>query len=224
MHHTNSTHRISRALATLLSIAVLILSTACSVFGVESVEEAPYKSVSNSEPYEIRDYAPLVVVETSVKADRKKAGNQAFGKLFDYISGENEAREKISMTAPVVAESDKASSGEKIEMTAPVTYQKEGEAWRYRFVLPESFTIENAPQPLSPEVSLAEVPAKRVATIRYSGRATTEAQVKNAEKLINWIESQGLEPLSEARWAGYNAPWTLPPFRRNEVLIDISVQ
>lgn len=203
---------------------MVFVATGCSVFGIESVEEAPYQLVQKDEQFEIRDYAPLVVAETKVNASYKQAGNQAFRKLFAYISGENETSESIAMTSPVVAESDVAGEGEKIAMTAPVTSQKEGESWRYRFVLPKSYTLESAPRPLNPDVSLAETEAKRVATIRYSGRATEKAQASNTKKLLDWMESQGLVAQSEPRWAGYNSPWALPWFRRNEVLIDIASQ
>ena len=209
---------------TLLSIIVMsLLSSACTVFGVESVEEAPFELVRKEKPYEIRDYEALVVAETWVNADYKKAGNQAFRKLFSYISGDNEGQTKIAMTAPVIADANSADEGEKIAMTAPVTSQKEGDAWRYRFVLPRSYTIETAPRPTNPDVALTQIPEKRVAIRRYSGRATEQAQLMNVAKLVEWMAAQGLEPLSEPRYAGYNAPWTLPAFRRNEVLIDVAV-
>lgn len=226
MHPSNcATHRLISSLPKLLLAgSVLMFSTACSVFGVESAEEAPYQLVQQEGQFEIRDYQPVVVAETRVNASFKKAGNVAFRRLFAYISGENEAQEKIAMTAPVVAESNNASSGEKIAMTTPVTSQKDGEAWRYRFVLPKDYTLDNAPVPLNPDVTLAQTEPKRVATIRFSGRSTVKAQTENAEALTNWIESQGLVTESEPRWAGYNGPITLPPFRRNEVLIDVSGQ
>lgn len=212
----------SRVPMFLLSSVILVFSSGCSVFGVESVEEAPYELIRKDKQFEIRKYAPLVVVETRVSASYKEAGSMAFRKLFAYISGENEGSEKIAMTSPVIANEE--NSGESIAMTAPVTSQKEGDEWRYRFVLPQSYSLDNAPRPLNPDVSLAEVPEKQVASLRYSGRSTRKAQVKQAETLGNWIASQGLVMQSEPRWAGYNPPWTLPWFRRNEVLIDISSQ
>lgn len=208
----------------LLTPFVLIITSGCSVFGVESVEEAPYQLVFKEGQFEIRDYAPQVVVETRVNASFKEAGNEAFRKLFAYISGENEASEKIAMTSPVIAEVKNSESGETIAMTAPVTAQKDGESWRYRFVLPQTYSITSAPLPLNDDISLVETAPARAATLRYAGRASVKKQSENAEALINWIKSQGLESRSEPRWAGYNPPWTLPPFRRNEVLIDVSSQ
>ncbi|MFT5047969.1 MAG: hypothetical protein ACI8UP_004969 [Porticoccaceae bacterium] len=116
-----------------------MFSMACSVFGVESVEEAPYQSFLKSNEFEIRDYAPYVVAQTRVETTYGEAGNTAFRKLFAYISGENEANTKIAMTAPVIAESRKAKSGEKISMTAPVISEQDGESWVFRFVLPENY-------------------------------------------------------------------------------------
>ena len=221
---TSSTDTTSRFFKLFISSVVLVFSSACTVFGVESVEEAPYQLVQKEKQFEIRDYAPIVVAETRVKATFKEAGNKAFRKLFAYISGENQASEKIAMTSPVIADTQNNGSGESIAMTAPVTSQKDGDEWRYRFVLPQAYSLDNAPQPLNPEVTLAEVPAKRVASLRYSGRTTAIKQSEQAKALDNWIVSQGLVAQSKPRWAGYNAPWTLPWFRRNEVLIDVSSQ
>jgi len=205
----------------LVTVLLLIMAAGCSVLGGGSVEEAPYDLVQKDDQFEIRDYAPVVVAETQVDAGYKKAGNEAFRTLFDYISGENDGGQKIAMTAPVIAEGSSDSDGETIAMTAPVTYQKDGDVWRYRFVLPESYSLETAPQPSNPDVVLIETEPKRVAAVRYNWLSTEKARSKNALALLQWIDSQGFTPQSSVRFAGYNPPWTLPPFRRNEVLVDI---
>lgn len=208
----------------LVSSVVLVFSSGCSVFGVETVEEAPYQMVQKEMQFEIRDYASLVVAETRVNATFKEAGSKAFRKLFAYISGENEISEKIAMTSPVISDTEASDSGKSIAMTAPVISQKDGNEWRYRFVLPQSYSLDSAPRPLNPEVTLAEIPARRVAALRYTGRSTAAKQTEQAQALDTWIMSQGLVSQSQPRWAGYNPPWTLPWFRRNEVLIDVSSQ
>ena len=205
----------------LVALSVLA-TTACSVFGVESVEEAPHRLVEQDGQFEVRVYEPMVVVETRVDADFKTAGNSAFRKLFAYISGKNTGDEEIAMTAPVVAEKKSQKQGQKVAMTAPVIASQEAGAWLYRFVLPEGYSLQSAPRPLDPAVSLAEIPQRRVAAIRFSGRLTDSARASKSDALKRWIDSKGLQSTSEPRWAGYNAPWALPPFRRNEVLIDIS--
>ena len=215
--------RSRRLLSTLLlGTALSVLASGCTVFGVGSVEEAPYELVREEGRFEIRDYAPVVVAQTRVEAGYEEAGGKAFRRLFAYISGENESGDEIAMTAPVIAEGDADASGEKIAMTAPVTSERDGDAWRYRFVLPRSYSLDSAPRPLNEEVTLTEREPARAAVVRYSGRSTGAARAENADALAEWIESQGLEARSEPRWAGYDPPWTLPPFRRNEVMVDIA--
>ena len=59
-------------------------------------EEAKYEVVDKNEIFEIRKYSDRLAVETS------KAGiDSNFRKLFNYISGRNDTKEKISMTIPV---------------------------------------------------------------------------------------------------------------------------
>lgn len=122
------------------------------------------------------------------------------------------------MTAPVVSETDK---GEVIAMTAPVVSERDGDRWSYRFVLPKRFTFETAPKPTNPLVKLVTIPPTRVATLRFSGFSTPEKRAIKIAALTDWIGEQGLPAKSEPRWAGYNAPWTIPWFRRNEILIDV---
>lgn len=213
----------ARLASTFLLAPVLVLATsACSIFGIESVEEAQYKVLQTDGRFEIREYAPVVVAETKVNKNFKAAGNSAFRKLFAYISGNNTSSEKIAMTAPVVAWKNKPPTGQQITRTTPITESRAGDSWKYRFILPRTYTLENAPRPLDPKVVLAEVPGTTVAAVRYSGFSSEQARLRNTEALIAWLESLDTVPASDPRWAGYNPPWTLPPFRRNEVLIDLT--
>ena len=66
-----------------------------------AIEEAPYTVVENDGEFEIRDYAPHVLAETVVAGAFDRAGNEAFSRLFRYISGDNRSRHKVAMTAPV---------------------------------------------------------------------------------------------------------------------------
>lgn len=152
-------------------------------------------------------------------APRREAGNTAFRRLFKYISGHNEAQGKIAMTTPVVSEPMK---GEKVAMTSPVLSANEDrDRWRYSFILPSDYTLETAPRPRDPLVSLDLIPPRKAAVIRYAGRwSDTLVQRKTAE-LRRWIAQQELEEVSEPRIAAYDPPWTIPAFRRNEIIIDV---
>ena len=66
-----------------------------------AIEEATYAVVQRDGQFEIRDYASHVVAETVVAVAFARAGNEAFRRLFRYISGDNRSRHKVAMTAPV---------------------------------------------------------------------------------------------------------------------------
>jgi len=212
----------SSMMAVLGAICVSFFTTGCSFFGIRNTEEAGYAVIDERNQIEIREYDELVVVETFVNADYEEAGTIAFRKLFAYISGENISKTKISMTAPVMSKEGDAPEGDKIPMTSPVLGQRQAKGWRYSFVLPAGYTLENAPLPSNPEVKLVVIPRKKVAVIRYSGSWKEHTMREKSEKLVEWIQANGLERLSSPRSARYDPPWTLPFLRRNEIMIDVN--
>ncbi len=202
---------------------LMFLSAGCSVFGVNyNVEEASYQVVKADNDFEVRIYDPMMVVETTVDGDFATAGNRAFRKLFNYISGDNIATSEIAMTAPVIADQSTADEGKKIDMTTPVLEEASGQGWRYMFVLPAEFNLDNAPAPVDENVTLTAEPAKKVAVIRYSGLMDQQRLQEKIGQLRQWIDANELQPVSQPRWAGYNPPWTLPILRRNEVMIEVN--
>lgn len=212
----------SSMVAVISAICVSFFTTGCSFFGIRNTEEAGYAVIDERNQIEIREYDELVVVETFVNTDYKEAGTIAFRKLFAYISGENISKTKISMTAPVMSKEGDAPEGDKIPMTSPVLGQRQAKGWRYSFVLPAGYTLENAPLPSNPEVKLVVIPRKKVAVIRYSGSWKEHTMREKSEKLVEWIQANGLERLSSPRSARYDPPWTLPFLRRNEIMIDVN--
>ncbi len=216
----------SSSVATLLprslaAVGVILFLSGCSLVGIRSAEEANYSVLKNQDQFEVREYEALVIAETMVDASFDEAGNIAFKRLFGYISGDNVAASEIAMTAPVMALDENRSSGEKISMTAPVTGQKSGPGWRFAFVLPAQYTLETAPAPSNTDVSLALVPARKVAVMRYSGTWSESSYETNLKTLEEWMRQNQLESDSLPRVAGYDPPWTLPFLRRNEIMIDV---
>ena len=200
---------------------IMLMQSACSLVGIRSTEEPNYSVLQQEDQFEVREYESLVIAETLVDERFDAAGNIAFGRLFGYISGDNAAALEIAMTAPVMARDENRSSGEKISMTAPVTGQQTAEGWRFAFVLPSEYTLASAPVPNDPEVTLGQVPARKVAVVRYSGSWSETTYAENLGLLQQWMRQNRLEAASLPRVAGYDPPWTLPFLRRNEVMIDI---
>lgn len=197
-----------------LIATIIIFGTVAAM----ATEEAKYKLVEKSGAFEIRDYDRQLLVETVVDSSLETAGNQAFSKLFRYISGANLSSNKISMTAPVSQE----ARSNKIPMTAPVSQQSAKGGWAVSFMMPANYTLETLPMPTDPTLMIREIPARRVAVVRYSGTWSQERYLANKDRLAKWIQSKGLTVTGEPIWARYNPPFTPWFLRRNEVLIPIA--
>ena len=191
-------------------------AVAWSVIGSD-VETPDYQVLSTSGDIEIRQYGAMIVAQATVEGDRDTAIQRGFGIIAKYIFGNNLSSAKVAMTAPVTQQ-----ASEKITMTAPVTQQAEGTSWIVRFVMPSQYTMETLPKPTNPQVALIEVPAKRFAAIRFSGFIGQESLDRHKAQLQEFMAKQGLTPLQAPQYAFYNAPWTLPFMRRNEIMIEIA--
>ncbi len=79
-----------------------LLESVLSIFGIRALyEQPPYTVVERLERgIEIRSYGERLVVETDA---RGQGDNEAFGRLFRYISGANRSGGLIAMTTPVEA-------------------------------------------------------------------------------------------------------------------------
>ena len=197
-----------------LSVSFIVVSSA------NAVDEAEFKVVEREDRFEIRDYSPQILAETIVGEDMEDAGNVAFRRLFKYISGENTLTNKIAMTAPVGQE----RTSEKIAMTAPVSQQAEGDRWAVSFMMPQSYTMQTIPRPTNTQIRLREVPARRVAAVRYSGFWSEKRYKRYLEQLQGWMKRKGLKPAGDPIWARYNPPFTPWFMRRNEILIPLEQQ
>ncbi|MGY9050374.1 hypothetical protein P775_12220 [Puniceibacterium antarcticum] len=204
----------SRATRAITALTSLLTVTACSVFGSAAAPEPEYRMILSEPPYELRDYGALVVVKTAMDGGSRAA----FGRLFDYISGANAGARDIAMTAPVLKTD--STAGTEIAMTAPVLQSRDG-AREMVFVLPSAMTLQTAPVPTDPAVTLSTIAPRRVAVVRYAGFMASNAAAEEAH-LRDWLAIKGLTANGPGEVAGYNPPWTLPPLRRNEVLIPVA--
>lgn len=206
-----------------MNVVLLLLSglllAGCSVLGKRTAEEAQYAVLKSDGVYEVREYEPMILAETTMDGDYRSTSGKAFSKLAGFIFGDNKADSSIDMTTPVLQE----QGSEEIAMTAPVFQKKTGEKWVTAFVMPGKYTMQTIPKPLDKDIFLREIPAETVAVIRYSGFHSEKNIRKYSEMLTDWIVQNGYLPASKPRAASFDPPWTLPFLRRNEVHIDVDV-
>lgn len=202
---------------TLVGIGALSLAGAVGYYLYERNTEQPnYQLILKDGPFEVRNYPSMLVAETITTGSRKEALNRGFRKLADYIFAKSRGGEKISMTAPVIQDR------EKISMTAPVLQDQaaQQDGWRTRFVMPKGSTLDSLPQPPN-GVTVSETPARRLAAVRFSGRADDAAIADRESELRRWISGHGLRSLGPAEYAFYNSPFIPSFLRRNEILIPV---
>ena len=183
----------------------------------QGYEEPSYTVLRETDHYEIRDYKPYLVAETTVAGGFDSTGNVAFRRLAGYIFGGNRSPD---------AESPAQRGSVRMNMTVPVTRHRdaraEGRPTVYRFVMERAYDLDSLPLPDDASVTLAEVPGGPFAVLRYRGRITEARFLKHLERLRAALERDGIETVGEPVSAVYNGPWTPPFLRRNEVMIRLA--
>ncbi|MCO4845108.1 MAG: heme-binding protein [Sulfurovum sp.] len=188
-----------------------------------AIEEPKYTVIQKNDTFEIRKYASYLVAQTEVTGTFDEMGGKAFRILVKYISGENQQRSKIKMTAPVIQENTD-QEGQKIQMTAPVIQEMDTinpQSATFSFVMPQYFTLETLPLPLDKRITIKEIPAKTVAVREYSGGWGEEKYKKNEAILINALNDAKIKAMGKPSFARYNSPFALWFMRRNEIMIEV---
>ncbi|MDV8079412.1 heme-binding protein [Rhodococcus sp. IEGM 1370] len=190
-----------------------------SVVGIRvGTEEPPHTSRRLTDAVEIRRYSPRIAAQTTVDADEDEARQEGFRRLAGYIFGGNGGKQKVAMTAPV---SQSPAGSRKIAMTAPVSSTPGNDGWVVRFFMPAEWTMDTLPTPDDDRVTLTEVPAETVAVLRFSGGRSRGDVEPQMAALVEALRAHGIEMLGEPMTWFYDPPWTLPPLRRNEVVVAI---
>jgi peptide methionine sulfoxide reductase msrA/msrB len=188
-------------------------NTAMAIEEPKVIETKEYKG------FVVRSYGPMLVAQTEVNEEFDDAGNKAFRVLADFIFGNNKAKVKINMTAPVIQQ---PARSEKIAMTAPVIQSKSTTGYVVQFTMPSSYTRETLPQPNDSRVQIVEVPARKVAVFSYTG---SWSQSRFNEKLAEFrkaLSQAQIVTVGEPTFARFNSPWQLPFFRRNEIWLQVA--
>ena len=173
--------------------------------------EQPLFTVEISDgPFEVRTYPAMVIAQVRTSGERKAAISDGFKMIAGYIFGANAGRQKIEMTAPVMQ-----------ERTAIEDRAAEAD-WYVRFVMPRQWSLATLPKPTDARVKLETQPAATFAAIRFSGWAGPHSIETETRHLSAFIAKRNLQPVGTPIYAFFNPPWTLPFWRRNEIMIEVS--
>lgn len=204
-----------------LYYAQLVVEAVAGVFGLRLYEEPAFEVTQKLDRgVEIRQYGERVAAEVAIGGGtQRERSDKAFPLLFDYIAGANKAAAgeggKIAMTVPVEV------APRKIAMTTPVEVTSGESASAMRFFLPSGFTVANAPEPTDSRVRLVQVPGETLAVLRFSG-SPGEADLESRKKeLLDSLRNGVWKPAAQPVVMFYDAPFTLPFVRRNEVAVRV---
>ena len=207
------------------------------VFGKQTVKEPTFDILLDRKdakiPYEIRKYGERYAASvTYINTGSNEDSSSPFRTLARYIGvfgiPENEGKQSIDMTAPVVMEKEP----ESIAMTAPVVMENSKEdgdgTKKMMFMLPAEYDdMSKIPKPTNPNVHIEHISSEVGVVHRYNGNFNEKINSQKAMELYTQLITDGVESLTEEsvmdkyQFWGYNPPFTIPYFKRNEVWLKV---
>ena len=190
------------------------------VFGARFYEEPRYEVLARIDHrIEIRRYAPRLAAQIELPQADRRGRDEAFRTLFAYIAGANSASDsmnaRIAMTVPVAVEQPT-----RLPMTVPVLTSERGSGIRMQFFLPAKSNLHMAPKPRDKRVTLVPIQSTTVAILRFSGSGSD--RIERQTELITRLENSEWRPIEPPYTLFYDAPFTLPFFRRNEAAVTVA--
>jgi SOUL heme-binding protein len=199
--------------------------------------------------YEIRKYGTRFAAHTVYNSTGGGGGgggggdDKPFMDLARYIgvfgTPENEGQKAISMTAPVIVDTGSGGAGGKpvpIAMTAPVVISSANTndttttttEKTMEFLLPAEYdSMDKIPVPTNPRVTIVELPPSVGAVHRFAGSMSDTKAKDMAQHLADQLQKDGASGasneyvMSHYQYWGYNPPFTLPMYRRNEIWVPL---
>jgi len=188
-------------------IASGLMVLAYSAGVATAIETPPFETMVKEGKFELRKYEAIPLASTEM--DGMKTRNEGFGRLFKYISGENEQSQEIKMTAPVLMEDSPKD-------------EADGKTGKMSFVIPAKVAEAGIPQPKSEELEIRKMQSGKIAVLRFSGWKDEAKRETAVKELKEWAVAQGLKAEGQAFFAFYNPPWTPEILRRNEVWLRVT--
>ncbi|MDA8693010.1 heme-binding protein [Saprospiraceae bacterium] len=185
-------------------IAIILILLGLQLYSNKTssqIEQYKYDVISTDGSVEIRSYEPALFTSVVLPSNTyKKSSSQGFRTLAGYIFGGNENSEKIAMTSPVTM-----SLGDSMQMM---------------FKVPEEYDKDQLPKPNDSQIKFEEVPAKRMAAIRFGGWSNDKKIEEHKKELLDYLNKNNIPHSDNFLFYGYNPPYEIFN-RRNEVLVEL---
>jgi hypothetical protein len=200
------------------SLVLFVIATVVVASVEEKPEQPPYTILSKTPVYEIRQYDKQLWTETEYSLpkniDFDAGGSLGFWPLFQFITGANNLKQQIPMTAPVVMQ--------LLASSDPATQIR-----RMAFIMPHSIfrTYDSVPTPTNPELKIAEVEdVKPFACITFN-MAMTSARIQEKEAALRQAAvADGVKLVTDPeqiRYQAYDSPMVPQEKRTNDVCIPL---
>ncbi|KAM4717439.1 heme-binding protein 2 [Anableps anableps] len=144
--------------------------------------------------YEVRHYDSVKWVSTNYTTfSMEFMMVPSFWRLYKYITGENEAGQKIPMTAPVL-------------MRMPEKSIFKRDVFTMSFLLPAEYQMD-PPKPTNDDVYIQEMPAMNVYVISHEDFMSTLSDNRCSKKLSTALDSASAQYRKGFHYAaGYDSP------------------
>ena len=183
---------------------IVILFVITQLFFLNSqrnIETYSFKVIDTYETIEIRQYEASLFTSVQMPSNNyRKTSSKGFSVLAGYIFGGNDKEEKIAMTSPVAMSLKDSTT--------------------MLFLVPKKYTRDNLPVPNDSSIEFKDIPEKKVAAISFGGWANDSKIASFKKKLIDVLESKGIQYTDNFYFLGYNAPMEVFN-RKNEIIVEL---
>jgi hypothetical protein len=191
--------KMMAALVVITLAAAVVVLVGCKATRA-GYETAPYKVVRRDGKFELRDYPSLTLVETPMATSGSNGADGSFNRLFRFITGNNEANQKIAMTTPVFMSGNETNRA-------------------MAFVMPSGEKATQVPKPKEAAVTVREVAAGRYAVLRFGGGRNAKKEAEVERELRSWMQTERLPAKPPPVFGYFDPPWIPAFLRRNEVML-----
>ena len=139
----------------------------------ESLEEPKFEIIQKYEGFEVRKYVDTIQAQVASPISEEVSSSNHFREIANYIFGNNDKTQNISMTAPVH------------------TWKQNKESLM-AFTMPSKFNLENLPKPNNNRIKILNVKGEIAAVLKFSWFSGIARAKKLTQKLQNLIKAEGI--------------------------------